>query len=99
MKYVTLSVSISLTLAAYNQNRQFSPSCANILLRRTRRSVRCSNFALTYRPISNASSVGSGKQNITRFFYTKHDVNVMFGTSTHSGGLRHMSETIGFIGL
>src|SRR6266566_5198820 len=23
----------------------------------------------------------------------------MFGTSTHSGGLRHMSETIGFIGL
>src|SRR5437868_5841383 len=23
----------------------------------------------------------------------------MFGTSTHSGGLRHMSEMIGFIGL
>src|SRR5204863_9674765 len=29
----------------------------------------------------------------------KHDVYVMFDTPTHSGGLRNMSETIGFIGL
>src|ERR1700674_4836207 len=36
-----------------------------------------------------------------RFFYTKHDVDVdiMFGTSTHSEGVITMNETIGFIGL
>src|SRR5205807_704338 len=96
MKYVTSSTSISLTRVEDNQNRKSSPSCANIWLRRTRRSVRYSNFVLTSRPILHASSAGSGKH---RFFYTKHDVNVMFCTSTHSGGLRNMSETIGFIGL
>src|SRR5205085_10448278 len=99
MKYVTSSTSISLTPVEDNQNRKSSPSCANISLRRTRRSVRYSTFVLTYWPISNASSAGLRKQNLTRFFYPKHDVNVMFWTSTHSGGLRHTSEMIGFIGL
>src|SRR5439155_24677719 len=99
MKYMTSSTSTSQTRVEDNQNRKFSPSCANISLRRTRRSARYSNFVLTYRPISNASSAGSGKQNSTRFFYSKHDVNVMFGVSTHSGGVIQMSETIGFIGL
>src|SRR5215472_13939531 len=99
MRYVTSSTSISLTPVEYNPNRKSSPSCANISLRRTRRSARSSNFVPTYRPISNASSAGLKKENITRFFCPKHDVNVMFGTSTHSGGLRKMSEMIGFIGL
>jgi hypothetical protein len=34
----------------------------------TRRSVRSSNFVLTYRLISNASSAGLRKQNIVRLF-------------------------------
>ena len=48
--------------------RQPKQKVLAIWLRTTRRSLRSSNFVLTSRAISNASSAGLRKQNITRLF-------------------------------